>query len=212
MTPNNIVHMAMIKELSLISVTDHNCADNLPAVQKIAQECQMAFLPGMEITTAEEIHLLAYFSDVRDAVAFGDEIYRSLPDIKNRPDIFGEQLVLNEEDEIIGKKEKLLLQACPYTIDDLTAEIRKRGGLAVPAHVNKGANSLIANLGWIPEDLGYSVIEVSERAPLVGIDIERYRLLYSSDAHYILDIAEPNHYINCNHADAKSVIEKLKTS
>lgn len=208
MTPNNIVNMAAIKELHMIAVTDHNSARNLPAVQQVAEECGVLLIPGLEITTAEEIHLLGYFESVKAAVAFGENIYDALPDISNRPDIFGCQHILDAEDNIVGSMDKLLINACAYTYDELFAKIRSAGGVPVPAHVNKSSNAVIMTLGCIPDDPQMQTIEVWEKGPLAGIDVERYRMLNSSDAHQLIDMAEPTHYLNVE-PTVSSVLEKL---
>ncbi len=208
MTPNNIVRMARLKELNLIAVTDHNSARNLPAVQSIAQACGLLLLPGIEVTTAEEVHVLTYFSSVAKAVAFGDRIYDSLPNIRNREDIFGNQYVMNEKDEIVGKLDKLLVNACPYSVDDLCRQVRREGGVPVPAHVNRGSNSLLSNFGFIPDDLLFSTIEVNEGISGLKIDPARYRVLHSSDAHSIENIAEPNHFLTCG-CSVRSVLQEI---
>ena len=208
MTPNNIVHMAMLNELDMIAVTDHNACDNLPAVYKVAEECGVLLIPGVEVTTAEEVHVLGYFPGVAEALSFSDYIYAALPDVPLREDIFGEQLILNEEDEIIGKKSKLLINACAYSYDEIFAEIRRRGGVPVPAHVNRDAYAVVSNLGMIPEDPLLHTIEVYENLPTGTIDIASFRCTYSSDAHYLENIAERRHYLNCDRT-VESVLAKL---
>lgn len=209
MTPNNIVGMAALKGLSIIALTDHNTGENLPAIQKIAEEAGVLLIPGIEATTAEEIHVLTYFPEVEQAVEFGRVLYDSLPNIRNRTDIFGEQLILDEMDEETGSLEKLLIQATPYTIDDLVKMGREAGGFVLPAHVNKQANSMLQNLGFIPEELEFPALEVSARAPLTGIDLEKYRLIYSSDAHVLWDIAEKEHYLNLEECTRDAVFCKI---
>lgn len=209
MTPNNIANMAAIKGLSIIALTDHNTGENLPAIEKAAAEAGVLLIPGIEATTAEEIHVLTYFPTVEQAVAFGRILYDSIPDIKNRTDIFGDQLILDEQDEVAGSLDKLLIQATPYSIDDLVRMGREAGGYVLPAHVNKQANSLLQNLGFIPEELDFPALEVSARAPLTGIDVEKYRLIYSSDAHVLWDIAEKEHYLNLETCTREAVFCKI---
>ena len=209
MTPNNIVNMAKIKELDLIAVCDHNSARNLPAVAAVAKEAGICLLPGIEITTAEEIHLLSYFPTVETAVAFGDYIYEALAPIENRPEIFGEQEILNEDDEVIGHMDKLLINACAYSIDQLVKEVRAVGGIPVPAHVNKEANAILTTLGYIPEDLAFTTIEVFAKGSLANVPLDRYRMIYSSDAHYLLDMAERENYLHVEEASAAAALKKL---
>ena len=118
MTPNNIVNMARLKGLDAIAVCDHNSTKNVMAIEKVARGAGITFLPGMEMTTAEEVHMLALFEKAQAAEAFGDMVYAALPDIPNKPDYFGEQLVMDENDEIIGKLDKLLISALPFDMDE----------------------------------------------------------------------------------------------
>ena len=135
MTPNNIAGMAMLKGLDAIAVADHNSARNLPALAKTCAAMGVLLLPAMEITTAEEAHLLAYFPTVEAAVDFSGEIHAFLPPIPNRPDLFGPQQVLDENDEQVDTEEFLLLNALSLSLDELVERINARGGAAVPAHI-----------------------------------------------------------------------------
>lgn len=131
MTPNNIVGMAYLKGLDVIAVCDHNCARNLPAVREAAQAMGLVLLPGMELTTREEAHMLCYFEDVETCLAFSEWIYAYLPDIPNRPRYFGEQLVMNGQDEIIASEERLLISALDLSFEACAGLIREHGGLCV---------------------------------------------------------------------------------
>ena len=111
MTPNNIVGMAFIKQLDAIAVCDHNTAENLPAVKEVADMMGVLLLPGMELTTREEAHMLAYFPDVDSALAFSRFVHEHLPPIANRPEFFGRQVIMNSQDEEVGEEEKLLISA-----------------------------------------------------------------------------------------------------
>ena len=123
MTPNNIAGMAMLKGLDAIAVADHNSARNLPALSRTCAGMGVLLLPAMELTTAEEVHLLSYFPTVEAALDFSEELHGCLPPIQNRPDIFGPQQVLNEDDEQVGTEETLLLSALSLTLDELVARI-----------------------------------------------------------------------------------------
>lgn len=189
MTPANIAGMAHIKGLSLISLTDHNTGANLPAMAEAADAYGLIFVPGIEVTTSEEVHVLTYFADVNTAVNFGDALYHSLPDIQNRPDIFGNQLIMDAADNVTGALPKLLLQATPYTLDAIVRMAKRDGGCAVPAHINRDSFSLLANLGFIPDGL-FQCVEVAKSLPSPVLPCE-YRVLHSSDAHELGAIAEP---------------------
>ncbi len=208
MTPNNIVNMARLKELDLITVSDHNCAKNIMAVEKVVGEAGILFLPGIEMTTAEEVHVLAFFEDAGCACEFGDLLYAALPDIKNKPDFFGNQLIMDENDEVIGTLDKLLISALPYDMDECCSLAGEYGGCVVPAHVNKGANSVLANLGFFPPQIEFKTIEVV-RGLSIENDISRFEQIHSSDAHNLWQMAERKEFIEVKQRDRKSVLEKL---
>ena len=189
MTPANIAGMASIKGLSLIALTDHNCGCNLMPMAAFAAQFGLVFVPGIEVTTLEEVHVLAYFAKTADAAGFGELLYDSLPNIVNRPEIFGRQLIMDIDDCPSGELEKLLLQATPFSIDEISKMVRKAGGCTVPAHINRPSFSVLSNLGFIPPNL-FGAVEVTKDLSCPSIDPSLYRL-HSSDAHALGDIAEP---------------------
>ena len=184
MTPNNIVGMAQVLELSILAVSDHNTALQLPAIEKLAREAGILFVPGIEISTAEEAHILSLFPDVPSALAMGEEVYAALPPVKNRPEIFGNQFILDENDEKVGELDKLLINATTLSISEVFQRVRAHGGVPVPAHIDKNAYSVIASLGMIPPELGVKAVEISDSGRQKG-----YRppkgvfVLNDSDAH-----------------------------
>ena len=189
MTPNNIAGMAMLKGLDAIAVADHNSARNLPALAKTCAAMGVLLLPAMEITTAEEAHLLAYFPTVEAAVDFSGEIHAFLPPIPNRPDLFGPQQVLDENDEQVDTEEFLLLNALSLSLDELVERINARGGAAVPAHINRGNNGLLNVLGFLSPGLEIAAVEVWRALPC-PLDVSSLRVLHSSDAHYLENMLE----------------------
>ena len=190
MTPANICGMAYIKGLQAIAVTDHNTARNLPYVKEAADHYGLILLPGMEVTTREEVHLLGYFPAVETAVEVGEIFSSHLPPMKNKPSFFGNQWVMNTDDEIVAEEDRLLIGATDLTLAECTAIIREHGGAAVPAHINRGNNGLLINLGFFPEDVEYPVVEVAPGLPVNEKLIEGKRKLRSSDAHHLGDILE----------------------
>ena len=189
MTPNNIVKMSALKGLHMISLTDHNTAAHLPAVARIAKDYDLNILPGLELNTREEVHLLSYFRTVEEAVAFSDFIYGHLPNMPNKPDFFGAQQLLDHMDEPVRTEDKLLISALDLSIDDLTEIIHQKGGIAVPAHINRSSNGILNALGFIPPNLDCKLIEVSPNMPCPSV-YDNIPRLHSSDAHYIMDILE----------------------
>ncbi|QTE68122.1 PHP domain-containing protein [Clostridiales bacterium] len=189
MTPANICGMAYIKGLQAIAVTDHNTGRNLPYVKEAADHYGLIFLPGMEITTKEEVHLLGYFKDVETAVEVGEIFSSHLPPMKNKPDFFGNQLVMNTDDEVVDIEDRLLIGATDLDLEECTRIIREHGGAAVPAHINRG-HGLLTNLGLFPAEPEFPVVEVRNELDVNDKLIGNRRRLQSSDAHHLGDILE----------------------
>ena len=189
MTPANICGMAHLKGLDAIAVTDHNTARNLLYVKEAADYYGLILLPGMEITTKEEVHLLGYFRDVETAVEVGEIFSSHLPPMKNKPDFFGNQFVMNTDDEVQAVEERLLIGATDLDLAECTKIIREHGGAAVPAHINRG-HGLLVNLGLFPEEPVFPVVEVRPELPVMEKLIAGKRRLWSSDAHHLGDILE----------------------
>lgn len=189
MTPGNIAGMAHLKGLDLIAVTDHNTARQLPAVAAACGRMGVHLLPGLELTTREEAHLLAYFRTVEAALSFSERIYPLLPKIRNRPEFFGRQVVMDEGDREIFEEPKLLISALDMDVGGLTKEIRAFGGLPVPAHINRGSNGILNALGFLPPDGDFAALEITRDLPCPG-DFSRWKALHSSDAHRLEDIFE----------------------
>ncbi len=189
MTPGNIAGMARLKGLDLIAVTDHNTARQLPAMEAACRAMGVNLLPGLELNTREEVHLLAYFRTVSDATAFSQRIQPLLPDIPNMPDFFGRQVVMNADDEETSEESRLLISALDLDLDALTREIRAFSGLPVPAHINRGSNGLLNALGFLPPGSDFAALEVTEGLSCPG-DCSGFKVLHSSDAHRLEDIFE----------------------
>ncbi len=209
MTPNNIVNMAHIKGLDLISVTDHNSCANVRAVMKAA-EGKVKVIPGIEITTVEEVHVLCYFPTIDAAEDMSMLIKRALKKIKNQPEIFGRQLIMDENDEITGEEEWLLVNAVNMDIYEVAVETRKRGGIFIPAHIDRSSYSLISNLGFLPPDLIVDGIEItSKNVESMSNEYGENAILSNSDAHYLEDISEKIQFINTEDKMTKKLIKNL---
>lgn len=195
MTPNNIVNMAYIKGLNIISVTDHNTTENLPAIMELCDKTDIKVIPGIEVTTKEEVHVLCYFKELENAMKFGKIIYESLPDIQNNPFIFGQQNIYNVKDEITGVLNKLLISATTYSLKELCLLTEKYHGVTVPAHINKKSNSILGTLGFIPFDIKINFVEIYTKAELNNKLIKNLNILKNSDAHMLIDISETVNFI-----------------
>ena len=197
MTPPNIANMAALLGLDLIAVTDHNSCRNAGAVMEAARMLGLPLrvLPGMEVTTAEEVHVVCLFPELAAAQAAGEEVEAALLPVKNKPEIFGHQWILGPEEERLGELETLLINATGLSIDEMPGFAKKYGGVAFPAHIDRTSNSVFANLGYFPDCLDFSFAEVWQ--PEVFFqdgahqDIrERYAILKNSDAHYLEKMKE----------------------
>ncbi len=212
MTPNNIVGMAYLKGLDVIAVSDHNTANNLPAIKRVADERGVLLLPAIEAESREEVHVLCYFNEVDAAVEFSKAIYEHLPDMPNNPQFFGEQVIMDEDDEPIGTEPRLLIQSLDLTIDELATLCRAHGGEPVPAHINRTSNSLINNLGFIPGEIDFRTVEIYRSLSMPEyIDTSAYHVLYSSDAHRLEDIFERDNFVSVTEKTVQSLWDYIRS-
>ncbi len=211
MTPADICGMAKLKGLEIIAVTDHNTTANLPYVQKAADFYGLLLIPGIEITTREEVHMLGYFPDIDTALDFGLFLKSHMPKGKNKPSFFGHQWVMNEDGEILREEETLLIGASDLSIKAAAQAVRERGGVPVPAHINRGSNGLLINLGFIPEDIDFPAVEVWRALPCSHSAQAGRVVLHSSDAHYLGDILEPEITVKLAEKSVSAFLEYLRT-
>jgi len=200
MTPGNIAGMAAIKGLSLLALTDHNSCKNCPAFFEACRRQGIVAIAGMELTTAEDIHVVCLFPDLEKAMAFSDEIEKHLMPTKNRPDIFGNQFICDGEDNVIGEFDDLLISATDLWMSEALELARSFGAHVRPAHIDRESNGMISILGDVPTEYGFSFVEFKD-----GESIEKYfenypslegkGVLVSSDAHHLWDISEPENYL-----------------
>jgi len=167
-------------------------------------------LPGMELTTREEAHMLCYFRTVEECVAFGEEIYKHLPPIPNNEKFFGRQQVMNAQDEEIDVEERLLISALDLSFEECERFIHAAGGLCVPAHINRGSNGVLNALGFLPSGVHYDALEISKKVAMPAIDLKGYGLLESSDAHYLENILEPEFSLETADRSIDAVFEAIK--
>ena len=220
MTPGNLVGMAKINGLEAIALTDHNAMQNISAAMKIGEAYDIVVIPGMELETAEEIHVVCLFPDTDSLSAFQDVVVESYgpKSPANRPEIFGKKLIYNEEDEECGELERMLLIPSGITIDDVFGIVEGLGGIAFPAHVDRDSYSVLTTLGALPYGYKNGFVEIScecSREEIVKTypELEKYKLLPSSDAHYIDKIQEAGGAeLLVEELSAKGVIDALKNS
>lgn len=209
MTPHSIAGMGFINGLDIIAVADHNSARNIRAVKKAAEQYGILTVPAIEAESAENIHLLCLFETTEAAEDMGELLEKNLPQIKNRPDIFGTQLILNEVDEKTGELDVLLINATNLTVERIKYEAEKRGGVCIPAHIDREKNGIVSILGCIPPSLGFNTAELSHTAPPNALH-RNMKTITDSDAHILTDIAEKESFIELEEKSAAALIKKLR--
>jgi hypothetical protein len=180
MCPSIVVRRALEEGLDVIAICDHNSAENVHAVCRAAERAGLAVIGGMEITSREEAHVLGLFGDEHRLRAAQDIVYDHLPG-ENDPDAFGEQLVMDEQDGVVGRSPRLLIGATDLTLGDVVRTVHELGGIAIASHIDRPSFSVVSQLGFIPEGLGLDGVEVcSGNVPAIP---EGLAVVRSSDAH-----------------------------
>lgn len=214
MTPYNLVNMAKLLGLDIIALTDHNSSQNCRAAIEVGNEIGLTVVPGMELCTSEEVHVVCLFADVKNAEAFSKFVLSTVPPIKNRSDIFGEQLIMDSRDNILGSQELLLTTASGISVENVVETVKKFGGVCYPAHINRSSYSVISNLGMITEEMSFKAVEMTENADENGY-MNKYPIIgdmsvfVSSDAHYLENMKEARHKIELSENSATAVIDFL---
>ena len=215
MTPHNIAGMAALKGLQIVALTDHNSCKNCPAFFEACKKQGIIAVAGMELSTAEDVHIVCLFERLEDAMAFDEEIHGHLMNIENRPEIFGNQLILDGDDNTVGTESKLLISATDLWMGDAVELARKYGAHVHPAHVDREANGIISVLGDIPSDYGFDCLEFNELSSVEEIK-RKYPVakdalhVVSSDAHYLWDINEADNFIELDDEPYSSALVRKR--
>lgn len=215
MTPYNLVNMAKIFGYDIIALTDHNSCKNCESAVKIGEKIGITVVPGMELCTSEEIHCVCLFPNVKMAMEFSNFVKTVMPPVKNKEHIFGEQLIMDCEDGVLGKEEILLTVAADISIDYLPDIVDSYGGVCFPAHINRSSYSIISSLGDFSEHLRVNCFELTPDADEKPY-LEKYEgtkgkiILRSSDAHYLENMREPEFTVNLPENTAEALIGYLK--
>lgn len=209
-TPYNIAGMAKISGLDIVALTDHNTAKNCPAFFKACEGYGIVAVAGMELTTSEDIHAVCLFERLEDAMSFDEYVDKHRMKIKNREDIFGRQLILGEDDRLIGTEEYLLSNATDISIEDAKQIVASFGGICYPAHIDRDANGIIAVLGTFPSPSEFSIYELRDKENKDKYE-ELYSLadkmaIFSSDAHYLTDISDAENFFLLEECDSAELV------
>ncbi|MBQ4128966.1 MAG: PHP domain-containing protein [Ruminococcus sp.] len=215
MTPNNIVGMAKLLGLDVIALTDHNSTLNCQAVIKVGKENGLCVIPGMELTTAEEIHVVCLFPTLEKANAFNDYVKAHQMQFENRADIYGRQVIMNENDEEIEEVKNLLILATDISVMNVKELVSDFDGVCYPAHINRDSMSILSVLGEIPPECDFTTAEISSSG-----DVEQLKAMHpilnnmlivkNSDAHYLQNMKDKENYFELDALSIESVLALLK--
>jgi PHP family Zn ribbon phosphoesterase len=189
MVPELIYTTALEKGLQVLAITDHNSTRNLPAFLKNCPP-ELWVIPGMEVQTKEEIHLVCLFPSLEPAMAWGEQVRRLLPPVENKKGYFGNQTILGETGGPVGEENRLLLNSIILSLTETVDQVRSLGGIIYPAHIDRPAFSITSQIGFLPPEPVFTLLEVSPRSVLEKIrrQYTDHVFIRSSDAHYLNQI------------------------
>jgi PHP family Zn ribbon phosphoesterase len=192
MYPRALIEKSITEKLDVIAVCDHNASENVEYLLSLAKGKPITVLPGMEVSSLEEVHVLALFDDLSNLIKLQATVYDHLPG-KNREDIFGPQVIVNDRDEVEGMNERLLIGATDLPINNIINEIHVLGGLAVASHIDRPSYSILSQLGFIDPQTPFDALEISaatgiKQARRQYPELSAHAFIKSSDAHSIRDI------------------------
>lgn len=211
MSPTALVEKLIELQIDWFAITDHNSMANCPAYEYAAQRANLAFTWGVEIQSAEEIHLLAYFDSPAQAQGFDAELYSSLLPLDNDPEYFGDQVIIDENENILKLEQRALINSSIWDLSMVVQRVSAYGGIVVPAHIDAEVNSILSQLGFLPAEPSFDLLGITS-----GLDLHEYEkvhpelagkaFLRSSDAHYLTDLTTN---VSVVHAEAATARELL---
>lgn len=187
MSPQRIVKTAKQKGLDIIGICDHNSSENVPGAKKSAEKEALHVIGGMEITSAEEVHILAVFDDDAALLTMQTLVYENLSGL-NDEKRFGDQVIANEHDEVLGFNEKLLIGTTDLPLAAIVRRVHELNGLAIASHIDREGFGIIGQLGFIPPGLLLDAVEISHRGNIADFTDLSFPIITSSDAHKLDDI------------------------
>lgn len=214
MTPNNIVNMAKLLGFDVIALTDHNSSLNCEAAMKIGEEAGVLVIPGMELTTSEDIHAVCLFPTLEKALEWNRYVDDNRVKIRNRAEIYGRQVIMNENDEETGEVEHLLIPATNISIMNVRSLVKQFGGVCMPAHIDRDSLSILSVLGEIDESCGFTAAELADKSRADELKqahpiLNNMKIVTDSDAHYLENMRDPSEYIELGELTREKVIEYL---
>ena len=214
MTPNNLVNMAKLLGLDVIALTDHNTSLNCEAAMKVGDAVGVLVIPGMELTTAEDIHAVCLFPTLEKALAFSAYVDENRIKVKNKPQIYGRQVIMNEDDEEIGEIEHLLIPASFIGISEAYAKVKEFGGVCYPAHIDRDSLSILSVLGEIDPFCGFKTAELADITKLDALKAQHpilndMHIVTCSDAHYLENMKDAQNTLELPALTREAVLAAL---
>lgn len=214
MTPNNLVNMAKLLGLDVIALTDHNTSLNCEAAMKVGEETGLLVIPGMELTTAEDIHAVCLFPTLEKALSFNTYVDDHRIKIRNKAQIYGRQVMMNERDEETGEIEHLLLPSGGIGISDAYRIAHDFGGICYPAHIDRDSLSILSVLGEIDPACGFKTAELADLSRLEELRrmhpiLDGLHIVNCSDAHYLENMKEAQNFLELPELSREAVIDYL---
>ncbi len=215
MIPPNILNMAKLMGTKILGICDHNSAKNIKAMLQRAKAYGIVIIPGMEVQSLEEVHMLCYFDNLDKVLKFQEFVYNHLPSILNEPRYFGHQWIVDCNGNISGEENRMLLTSTQLTVEEISQKVSELKGLLVPAHVDRRHYSIVSQLGFIPKTVDIAAVEFSKaiserdfRKNYRGIN--KYGLITSSDAHSLQDMVYQKTYFRIKSLNIKEIILAFK--
>ena len=213
-TPGNLIGMGVLNGLNIMALTDHNTSRNCPAFFAAAKRYGIVPVAGMELTTAEDIHVVFLFRELEAALEFDRLVASRKPQIPNRTDIFGDQLIVDENDETVGIEEFFLSNATDITIEETVELASVHGAVCYPAHIDREANGILAVLGMLPPEPDFACVEINRPEKVDELTqlhhLENKHIIVSSDAHYLWDVKEKREYFELDDQPYSSALVRQR--
>ncbi len=217
MSPSEIVKKAVEKNIDIIGITDHNSSLNAEVTHKIGKKNGVYVMMGVEVNSREEVHSICFMPDVKSLKDFQNFLDSKQTFFPNSPDKFGDQFIVDENENIIGEIEHLLINSLDLSINELADIVAQLNGIFIPAHVDRPRYSISSQLGIVPDNLKFHVMELSPFAKSNNFLVKfpwfnTYKYITNSDAHFITDIGKSFNYLQMEHLCFDEIKTALKSA
>lgn len=215
MGPKDIVRRALEEKLDIIAITDHNSAENVSAVLNVAESTELTVIPGMEVYSRDEAHIICLFESIGDVLAFQSVIYAALSEGDYDSDMFGEQIICDADENILGESCRFLSLPVNLNVDQIADYVVEFNGMMIPAHVDRRSHSLLRVLSFMPNNLPIDAMEIAHSyenaCRSFGILKDKtYSVIRSSDAHDIDQIGKKYSWFKLKEKSFKEIRKALR--